>query len=60
LKGLADVVKALEPLRARALVPKATVERLDVGIVDGLAGADEVHIDSTEVDPRRSLTLSFD
>jgi hypothetical protein len=32
---LARVVKALEPLRVQTLVPKASVERLDVGIVDG-------------------------
>jgi hypothetical protein len=43
------IAKALEPLQVEALVPKTTVERLDVRIFDGLPGPDEVHIDPTEV-----------
>jgi hypothetical protein len=46
LKRLARVVKALEPLRVQTLVAKAAVERFDVGIVNGLSGTDEVHIDT--------------
>jgi len=51
LKRLARIVKALEPLRVQTLAREATVERLDVDIVDGFTGADEVHTDTTEVGP---------
>ena len=51
LKGLARVVKTLEPFRIQTLVPKAAVERLDVRVVDRLARSDEVDIDTAEIRP---------
>ena len=51
LQSEACIVNAFEPARIWIIVAQTPVERLDVSVVDRLAGSDEVDIDLAQVRP---------
>lgn len=49
--GSTDIVQAKEPALAQAFVPILAVEALDVAVLNGLAGSDEVEADTARMRP---------
>lgn len=50
------VCKRQEPVRVQALAAEAAVERLDEGVVGGLAGSGEVQLHPLRISPQIKVT----